>query len=177
MSAPGAVIELIPDSQGVYLMAMAPDKIEQRIRFTNGQLFNPKMNRYLGVNGNSILSLKNKPDSMWIISQVDVDAPLPLERLPPARKPLHGAWPFDCPKLLPCKDVPYQTCGCDLTTDYEETEKRGIVYYLGPTSKLMTKLDYQSCEELQFHTLEISGYFNIRGVNTYCSSWSKLEGN
>ena len=60
-----------------------------------------------------------------------------------------------------------------LLDDYEDTEKRGIVQYLGSGSGLLTKLDYQSCEELQFHTLEISGYFMIGGAKTYCSSWSK----
>ena len=28
-------------------------------------------------------------------------------------KPTSGIWPFDCQKIIPCVDLPMQTCGCD----------------------------------------------------------------
>ena len=123
LSVPGAVMDFSKDSQDVLLKTSDPTRQEQRLKFRKGQFFNPKMNRWLGVNGNSLLSLKESQGSMWTMSQVDVDATLDFQRLPPPSKPLHGSWPFDCQKLIPCKDVPYQTCGCDLTSDYEDNEK------------------------------------------------------
>ena len=173
LSVAGASVEFSRESQSIALKTNDPAKDEQRLKFRNGQLVNPNLKKYLGVNGNAVLGLTSNPDSMWMLIQVETEPGSSFARIPPSNKPFHGAWPFDCQKLIPCNDVPHQTCGCDLTSDYEDTEKRGIVQYLGSGSGLLTKLDFQSCEELQFHTLEISGYFMIGGAKTYCSSWSK----
>jgi hypothetical protein len=41
--------------------------------------------------------------------------------------PFFAAWPFSCDQLIPCQDVPYQTCGCK---NLQGTEDLAIVYNL-----------------------------------------------
>jgi len=40
-------------------------------------------------------------------------------------------------------------------------------------SKMLTKLNFGSCEELRAHGVDIPGYFTIAGAATYCPGWSK----
>jgi len=46
-------------------------------------------------------------------------------------------------------------------------------FILPSDSKLLSKLDFTSCEELRAHGVTISGYFKVNGVSTYCSNWSE----
>ena len=52
---------------------------------------------------------------------------LNLARLPQSKSTQLGGVPFNCDKLLACKDIPSQTCGCVNNLD---SEKLAIVYNL-----------------------------------------------
>ena len=88
-----------------------------------------------------------------------------------------GAWPFDCEKIIPCKELPMQTCGCDHFLNEANLEKMGIVYNIDANSEMASKIKFQSCEELKYHGVYISGYFMINGLKTYCNSLSKCINN
>ncbi len=94
-----------------------------------------------------------------------------FERRPVANKLPTGAWPFNCEEIIYCKDTPGQTCGCK--DSYTNGEDRGIVYFIGTDSKQNERVNFKSCEELQFHGVTIGGYFMINGEKTYCGNWSK----
>ena len=45
-----------------------------------------------------------------------------------------GIWPFGCDQLIPCSDVPHQTCGCKNGLD-----AFAIVYNMDKTSEKKAK--------------------------------------
>ena len=60
---------------------------------------------------------------------------LNLVRLPQSKSTQSGAIPFSCDKLLACKDVPSQTCGCKNNL---EPEKLAIVFNLRSNGDLFS---------------------------------------
>ena len=150
----------------VSLAPSNPQSKSQVLVLKHGKIVNPFMNLTLGVNKDAIESYKDVLDNTWSVEYVGIDnTEVPFERLTAEKKHHLGSWPFNCPNLLACKTMNGQTCGCD--------DNRGVAYYLGPGSHLDSNLDFQSCEELKGHGVDISGYFMIKGTKTYCHNWSK----
>jgi hypothetical protein len=57
-----------------------------------------------------------------------------------------GVWPFACDKLIPCLDVPHQTCGCKNPMDSEDfaivyNMKMGTIRFM-LIYKIITRLSY-----------------------------------
>ena len=171
----GSMIEVQETSQDVLLKASDPSETKQDIRFKSGLIMNSALNLVLGANGDLVQSFAlNQNGPQWEFEQVETDstetdfAPIALSSKPPS-----GIWPYDCEKLIPCQELPYQTCGCDFLQNDGSQEKMGIVYHLGAGSEMAPQLDYGSCEELAIHGLTYRGYFKIGGVETYCENWRK----
>ena len=154
-------------------VTLAPSDSKSKSQFLilkNGKIVNPHMNLTLGANKDAIQSYQEMLDNTWSAQYVGVDTTeLSFERFTPEIKPNVGTWPFDCQNILACKIMPGQACGCKDSVN----EKRGVTYFLGAGSKLDLNLDFQSCEELKSHGVDISGYFMINGISTYCHTWSK----
>ena len=163
------------DKSSHELLVATPQTSTSRIRFIKGDLIFDDGLTVLGVNGNRVETYqKQEGTGVWISEQVDTTSTENIfTRISIDNKQDSGAWPFDCEKLIPCKNLPMQTCGCDYHTRDETEEKRGIVYNMNSCSEMAKKIDFQSCEELKFHGVSISGYFMINGKKTYCNSWSK----
>jgi hypothetical protein len=53
------------------------------------------------------------------------------------------------------------------------TSDLDVKTFLFLDSKMLTKLNFGSCEELRAHGVDIPGYFTIAGAATYCPGWSK----
>ena len=156
------------DSGFVVLTSSDSTDKNQIITMRNGRISNKVTNSTLGVNENQVQSFQYQPENSWVAEYIGNDAAeIPFERLTPDKKPEHGSWPFDCEQILQCNAAPHQSCGCR-----EDSQSRGIVYFMGPGSKLPSNLDFQSCEELKMHGVDISGHFMIKGIKTYCHSWS-----
>ena len=157
-------------------VTLAPSNSQSKSQFLilkNGKIVNSHMNLTLGANKNAIQSYQEVLDNTWSAEYVNVDTTeLPFERFTPENKPNIGSWPFDCQDVLACEKMPGQACGCKDSIN----DNRGVAYFLGAGSKLDLNLDFQSCEELKSHGVDISGYFMVRGIKTYCHSWSKLCG-
>ena len=49
------------------------------------------------------------------------------------------------------------------------------IFFYWTDSKMVSTLSFTSCNELRAHGVSIPGYFRIKGVNTYCSNWSKFK--
>ena len=47
-----------------------------------------------------------------------------------------GSWPYSCQKLIPCPDIPHQTCGCQSPFG---TGSLAIVYNLDVKGELQLK--------------------------------------
>ncbi len=47
--------------------------------------------------------------------------------------PFSGSWPFSCERIIPCPDIPHQTCGCK---NLLGTEDLAIVYNLKSDGKI-----------------------------------------
>lgn len=177
VAANGAVLEMSEFSQDVVLKTADSASMNQNIRFMGHQLVQDSLNKVLGVNVDQVLSIPKDSAHTWTMEQIGTDATeITFAKIGLADKPPIGAWPFNCEKLIPCKDLPYQTCGCDhFDNDDGSKEKLGIVYNLAVAdSSMLTKLNFGSCEELAVHGLAIRGYFKIGGVPTYCDTWSKI---
>ena len=159
----------ISDDGSVSIAASDSLEISQTLILRNGRIENKVMNLTLGINQNTIQSYQDQPKNSWIAQYVGNDMnEIPFERLTPEKKPKHGSWPFDCEHILTCTAASHQTCGC---WEYS-SNKRAISYFIGPGSKLASQLDFQSCEELKLHGVDISGHFMIKGIKTYCHFWS-----
>lgn len=156
----------------VMLKQSDPTSSDQHLMLKKGQLINQRLKKVIGVNGNEILSYSMKANHRWKTQQVGEDPEQHFVRGVMENKPNPGAWPFDCEKIIPCTDIPQQTCGCRPLSD-ASTENLGLLYNIGSDSTMREKLDFQSCEELKYHGLAIRGYFMINGAKTYCDSWSK----
>ena len=168
---PGFNIKFTEDGSVSLTTSESLDK-DQIVTMRNGRISNKVTNFTLGVNQNEIQSFQYQPENTWVAEYIgNDDIEIPFERLTPDKKPEHGSWPFDCEQILQCNGISHQTCGCK-----EDSHKnRGIAYFLGPGSKIATNLDFQSCEELRMHGVDISGHFIINGTKTYCHSWSNLS--
>ena len=44
-----------------------------------------------------------------------------------------GAWPYNCDQLIPCKDMPHQTCGCKNLLEVANSDNFAIVYNMNVT--------------------------------------------
>lgn len=176
IAATGAVLELSEFSQDVVLKAADPDSLNQNVRFIGNQLVQGTLNKALGVNVDKVLGFSMDSAHKWTMEQIDMDAAeSSFAKIALADKPPNGAWPFNCEKLIPCQDLPYQTCGCDHFENDGSKEKLGIVYNLGASdSSMIQKINFGSCEELAIHGLVLRGNFMIGGVKTYCDTWSRI---
>ena len=148
------------------------------VRFLKGNFVFGVLNKFLGVNGEKVEAYPQENEDMsetWTAEQVNVDSTeTAFARITLNNKMATGAWPFECEKLIPCGDLPKQTCGCDHFVNDGSIEKMGIVYNLGTDSEISKKIDFRTCEELKSHGVSISGYFVIDEEKTYCSNWSKF---
>ena len=173
----GDVIQLSTIGHKIVVKELA-NSMASDIRLKKGNLIFVNDNIALGINDDNIEAVDVKDYSdLWSIEQIDTD-PTEMEfvRNPIDTKAASGAWPFNCEKIIPCGNLPMQTCGCEQFEDATDPEKMGIVYYMNTDSDLTNKLDFKSCEELKYHGVYISGYFMIDGVKTYCNSWGKNNG-
>ena len=176
MSNPGATIQLSDMNNEVLIQI--PDQTSKltRIKFVKGNLLFDDQESVLGINGEKIEAY-NKRDGthIWIVEQANIDATENLfTRMHIHSKPAFGTWPYDCERIIPCQDVPMQTCGCDNYASNVNSEKSGIVYNMDAAdSEMANKVDFQSCQELKNHGVSISGQFIIDGEETYCNSWSE----
>ena len=171
---PGDIVQLSPLQNEVSIKS--PDQsIASDIRFKKGNLIFVDDNMALGINGDEIEAYDAKEEShTWTAEQVTMDTTeTTFLRNPIDSKVPIGAWPFDCEKIIPCKELPMQTCGCDHFLNEANLEKMGIVYNIDANSEMASKIKFQSCEELKYHGVYISGYFMINGLKTYCNSLSK----
>lgn len=175
MSNPGATIQLSDLNNEVLIQI--PDQTSKltRIRFAKGNLLFDDQESVLGINGDTIEAYQKRSGAhTWIVEQVNIDATETLfTRIPIHSKPAFGMWPYDCERIIPCQNVPMQTCGCDNYASNVNSEKSGIVYNMDSDSEMANKIDFQSCQELKNHGVSISGQFIIGGEETYCNSWSK----
>ena len=69
----------------------------------------------LGINGDQIEAYqKQEGKHLWKAEQDGSDVTEnDFARMTIDSKPTSGIWPFDCQKIIPCVDLPMQTCGCD----------------------------------------------------------------
>ena len=179
ISNPGATIQLSDVNNEVLIQI--PDQTSKlsRIRFAKGNLLFDDQESVLGINGDKIeVYQKRSGAHTWIVEQVkqvNIDATEKLfTRMHIHSKPAFGTWPYDCERIIPCQDVPMQTCGCDNYASNVNSEKSGIVYNMDAAdSEMANKVDFQSCQELKNHGVSISGQFIIDGEETYCNSWSE----
>ena len=174
----GDIIQLSPLQNEVSVKS--PDQsIASDIRFRKGNLIFVDDNMALGINGDEIEAHDAKEESyIWIAEQVNTDTTeTTFISNSIDSKPLVGTWPFYCDKVIPCNELPMQTCGCDHFKNDANLEKMGIVYNIDANSETASKIDFQSCEELKYHGVYISGYFMINGLKTYCNSLSKYINN
>ena len=176
MSKPGATIQLSDMNNEVLIQI--PDQTSKltRIKFVKGNLLFDDQESVLGINGEKIEAYKKRDGThIWIVEQVNIDATENLfTRMQIHSKPAFGMWPYDCERIIPCQDVPMQTCGCDNYASNVNSEKSGIVYNMDAAdSEMANKVDFQSCQELKNHGVSISGQFIIDGEETYCNSWSE----
>ena len=167
-------MHLSENSNVVSLKEKDQTQIGQRLTLVNGKLTNEELKKSIEKSGNKVYALSMSHNTSWnqedFIGLQETD----FVRHEPESKPLKSSWPFKCQKLIPCTTLPYQACGCE---DRDDTENIGMVYHLGTDSKMVEKLDFQSCEELKTHGVSIRGYFSINGQDRYCENWSKfLEG-
>lgn len=173
----GDIIQLSPLQNEVSVKS--PDQsIASDIRFKKGNLIFVDDNMVLGINGDEIEAHEvhdaKEESHIWIAEQVNTDTTeTTFISNSIDSKPLVGTWPFDCDKVIPCNELPMQTCGCDHFKNDANLEKMGIVYNIDANSETASKIDFQSCEELKYHGVYISGYFMINGLKTYCNSLSK----
>ena len=176
ISNPGATIQLSDVNNEVLIQL--PDQTSKltRIRFAKGNLLFDDQESVLGINGDKIEAYQKRDGThIWIVEQVEIDATENLfTRMHIHSKPAFGMWPYDCERIIPCQDVPMQTCGCDNYASNVNSEKSGIVYNMDAAdSEMANKVDFQSCQELKNHGVSISGQFIIDGEETYCNSWSE----
>lgn len=176
MSNPGATIQLSDMNNEVLIQI--PDQTSKltRIKFVKGNLLFDDQESVLGINGEKIEAYKKRDGThIWIVEQKNIDATENLfTRMHIHSKPAFGTWPYDCERIIPCQDVPMQTCGCDNYASNVNSEKSGIVYNMDAAdSEMANKVDFQSCQELKNHGVSISGQFIIDGEETYCNSWSE----
>ena len=158
------------------LKASAQTSILKGIKFVKGILLFEEQNTVLGVNGDKIEAYpKEEGTHIWKAEQVTSDASeTAFAKITLDSKPNSGAWPFDCENIIPCRDLPMQTCGCDDYSKYSDQEKLGIVYNMDADSQMAESINFQSCEELKYHGVSIPGFFMINGIKTYCRSWSEF---
>ena len=175
MSNPGATIQLSDVNNEVLIQIPVQTSKLTRIRFAKGNLLFDDQESVLGINGDKIEAYQKRDGThTWIAEQVNIDAVETLfTRMPIHNKPAFGMWPYDCERIIPCQDVPMQTCGCDNYASNVNSEKSGIVYNMDADSEMANKVAFQSCQELKNHGVSISGQFIIGGEETYCKSWSK----
>ena len=175
MSNPGATIQLSDVDNEVLIQI--PDQTSKltKIKFTKGNLLFDEQESVLGINGDKIEAYQKRDGThIWIVEQVEIDATENLfTRMHIHSKPAFGMWPYDCERIIPCQDIPMQTCGCDNYASNVNSEKSGIVYNMDADSEMANKIDFQSCQELKNHGVSISGQFIIDGEETYCKSWSE----
>ena len=175
MSNPGATIQLSDMNNEVLIQI--PDQTSKltRIKFVKGNLLFDDQESVLGINGEKIEAYKKRDGThIWIVEQKNIDATENLfTRMHIHSKPAFGTWPYDCERIIPCQDVPMQTCGCDNYASNVNSEKSGIVYNMDADSEMANKVAFQSCQELKNHGVSISGQFIIDGEETYCNSWSE----
>jgi hypothetical protein len=179
ISNPGATIQLSDVNNEVLIQL--PDQTSKLtiIRFAKGNLLFDDQESVLGINGDKIEAYQKRNGAhTWIVEQVkqvNIDATEKLfTRMHIHSKPAFGTWPYDCERIIPCQDVPMQTCGCDNYASNVNSEKSGIVYNMDAAdSEMANKVDFQSCQELKNHGVSISGQFIIDGEETYCNSWSE----
>ena len=166
----GFNMKLSQDTSSVFLALSDTTDEQQFLTMKLGKISNSALNLTLGVNQNEIRSFQDQQINTWTAEYIGSSTnEMVFERLTPDKKPKKGSWPFDCQDVFPCRTLTHQTCGC---------KDKGVItrvtaYFLGTGSKLAIDLDFQSCEELKVHGVDITGYFMIKGVKTYCKSWSK----
>ena len=44
-----------------------------------------------------------------------------------------GSWPYNCDQLIPCNDVPHQTCGCKNFLEEANSDNFAVVYNMNVT--------------------------------------------
>ena len=170
----GAVLEISTTSQDVLLKQANTTSENQQIRYREGKIFHKALVKTIGVNKEKVEAYRENFQFSWQLEDVGSDSTeYMFEAFPIDSKPPPGSWPFVCNKVIPCADLPLQTCGCAKDLYEENSVEKGIVYNLGEGSKIPQTAKFSSCEELKQHGVSIRGFFNLDGVKTYCDTWSK----
>ena len=102
----GDIIQLSPLQNEVSIKS--PDQsIASDIRFKKGNLIFVDDNMVLGVNGDEIeVSAAKEESHIWIAEQVTMHTTeTTFVRNPIDSKVPIGVWPFDCEKLIHCKNI------------------------------------------------------------------------
>ena len=115
ISTTGASIQLSENSNEAVIKTPDQASTNTFIRYVGGNLIFDDDQTVLGINGDEIEAYqKHHGTHFWKAEQVDTDATEnSFTRTSIDIIPASGSWPFDCQKIIPCFELPMQTCGCD----------------------------------------------------------------
>ena len=115
VSSTGSTIQLSENGNEVTLDTPDQSSKYSYVTHVNGNLIFDDKQTVLGINENKIEAYKKQEGNhIWKAVQVGTDATEnAFSRISIDNKPHTGIWPFQCQKIIPCIDLPLQTCGCD----------------------------------------------------------------